>query len=377
MNIVITSISFCEYLIQQANGLAGPGHRVLLVMPDRLVGETVGPDSGRLLAPGVELHAYDLNGRRTAGFYTGLFRRIAAFAPDLLHIHENGEMETLALMLRFRRLPLVVTVHDVTPHPGADSRHKLRRRLIRKGLLHSADVIHLHGAGLRQALASISPRLARRSVVIPHGALSLFREWETGKVEREPLTCLFFGRMEQYRGLDNLVEIGRRLKERLPGIRVIVAGRGSELGRYRTALEEVGIFEIHDRFIPNGEVFRLFRRASLVLLPYHEASQSGVVNMGLPFGVPMVATAVGAIPETIDAGIHGRLVPPGDLEGFTTAVIDLLTDERLRGRMADSCLHLAHELSFASLAGRFVSLYDQAARTRHCSGRGIQCLPQG
>jgi glycosyltransferase involved in cell wall biosynthesis len=204
-----------------------------------------------------------------------------------------------------------------------------------------------------------NPILAAKCMVVPHGTLSLFAQLESGHVVREPLNCLFFGRMEKYRGLDNLVRIGRILKERLSGIRIVVAGTGTELPKYKSELIATGIFEIHDSFIPDREIYRFFKRSSLLLLPYNEASQSGVIMMGLSFGLPVVATKVGAIPEIIVDGQHGRVLPVGDFHGFAEAVHQMLTNEVVRQKMANACIKLGEALSFQNLAGRFESMYAQ------------------
>jgi alpha-maltose-1-phosphate synthase len=223
---------------------------------------------------------------------------------------------------------------------------------------------------LHQQLQMIYPKLAVKAKIIPHGTLSLFRQWQDHPVKREPFTCLFFGRMEKYRGLDNLVKIGGILKETLPGTKIIVAGKGSDLHVHKKAMEQLGIFEVHDSFIPDKDVFRYFRRASLLLLPYHEASQSGVVSMSLPFALPAVATAVGSIPEVIVDGVHGRLVAPGDIAGFASAVCELLSDTGKLERMRSACMELAEKLEFNVLAKDFVSLYEKAVMVGRLSPVG-------
>jgi alpha-maltose-1-phosphate synthase len=360
MRIVINSISFCEYIIQQANALAGLGHAVLLVVPIPLIENTVGTDIGVLLHPSVNYYTYEVVGKWRYGFYRNLFNAVSNFSPDVLHIHDNGEVETLALVLRYWRIPLVLTIHDVTTHPGIDSRIRTRRKLVKRLLKRRAVAIHLHGEALRVKFTAIYPALSGKSIIIPHGALSLFRHWENCHIEREPLTCLFFGRMEKYRGLDNLLLTGRILKDTIPGIRILVAGRGSELDKYKSEMEATGVFEIHDSFIPNKDVHKFFRRASLLLLPYHEASQSGVVLMGLTFGVPIVATAVGSIPEIIVDGLHGRVVPEGDINCIANAIRELLYDEHRLAQMGSACQQLADSLSFERLAVDFNSMYVHA-----------------
>ena len=360
MKIVIAAISFCECVIQQANGLAALGHHVLAVMPSSLVTKTVGADIDGLFHPGVECFASTEERPWKWTYYTDMIRAVSRFSPDILHIHDNGELSTLALLSCFNYKPLVVTIHDVATHPGADSQHKTRRRMIKGLLKRRADVIHLHGVTLCDKFRALNPDLAGKVTVIPHGALTLFNYWENETIEREPRTCLFFGRMEKYRGLDSLLKIGQMLRETVPGIKIIVAGRGSELEKYKEAMTALGIFEVHDSFIPNKDIFRYFRRASLLLLPYHEASQSGVVAMGFPFGLPVVATRVGSIPEAVVDGRHGKIVPPGDTDGFAKAVRELLADGARLKRMSDCCRESAEKQDFNVLSAEFVRLYAKA-----------------
>ena len=362
MRILILSISFCEYVILQANALASLGHEVLVVVPVQLINVTVGSEMENLLSPGVQCFSYDLTKRQKIGLYFELFRKVTVFSPDLLHIHQNGELESIAMILRFWRLPVVLTIHDITTHPGADSQMKIRRRFIKAILVRRAGIIHVHGEMLLDKLLEINPTFACKSFVVPHGTLSLFKHWDKSSPEQEPQTCLFFGRMNKYRGLDNLCKISAALKMKVPAVKIIVAGTGPELTKYKTEMKKQGIFEIHDEFIPNSDIPVFFRRASLLLLPYHEASQSGVVLMGLSFGLPVVATAVGSIPEVIADGVQGCIVDKDDLEGFVDAMVVLLSDPiRLEG-MREACLVLAEKFTFTNLAPEFVLLYQKALK---------------
>ena len=65
--------------------------------------------------------------------------------------------------------------------------------------------------------------------------------------------------MEKYRGLDNLVEVGKILRDKLPKVKFIVAGRGSELAKYKESMKASGIFEIYDAFIPDKEIHKFFQ----------------------------------------------------------------------------------------------------------------------
>ena len=360
MRIFIFAVSFCEYIIQKANALVSKGHEVMVMMPYPLISSTVGSEINILLDQRINTIFY--RGKKRPNRLFDLFRMrffkiIGNFSPDVFHIHENAEIETLLICLRFPQVPLIITIHDVIPHIGADSRISLRGKLIKGYLRHHADTIHVHGETLKNELSKLDYRLAKKGEIIPHGTLSLFTHWDNHTVQREPYTCLFFGRMEKYRGLDNLIKIADVLKKSIPEIKIIVAGRGSELVKYREDLIQSGIFEIHDSFIPDNIIYTFFRRSSLLLLPYHEASQSGVVHMSLAFGLPLVATSVGAIPETVQDGIHGRIVPRDDMKSFAEAIICLLQDRVILQKMEIACHERGRELEFTNIVEQYEKLY--------------------
>lgn len=373
LRIVIMAISFCEYVIQQANSIAWLGHNVMVIMPSKLIDETVGQDVHKILSPSVTHYFYEVskNDRVKPHFYKALFRQISTFSPTLLHVHENSEIETVAVCLKFHKLPLILTTHDVQLHIGEDSKISLRRKIFRKMLRFLADKIHVHSIYLKDKLKQLDKGLFAKCVTIPHGTLSLFKYWESELISREPYTCLFFGRMEKYRGLDNLIIIGEILKRELPKIKIIVAGRGSELAAYKEKMLSIGVFEVHDYFIPDNKIHEFFNRATLLLLPYHEASQSGIIHMGLAFGVPIVATAVGSIPETLINGTHGCLVKKDDNMEFAQAVKRLLLNVEQTDHMRDACTSLGKTLDYTNLASSFETAYfatidKKASRSTFC-----------
>lgn len=362
MRILIHSISFCEYIIQLAAALAKRGNKVLVLIPASLIDSTIGEDIKNLLHPNIRLNAYQAkkNSRLTLTFYLEIFNIISTFQPDIMHIHENGEIESLLIRLRFRKVPLVLSIHDVVSHPGADSDYILRRKIIRKFLRWNAKKLHVHGIKLQEKLFRMNYTLGEKTVIIPHGTLSLFKRWEKNIVIKEPYTCLFFGRMHKYKGLDSLIEIGRTVKERIPQLKIIIAGSGPELTLHKNALTVSGIFEIHDCFVPDNEVCNYFRRASLLLLPYHEASQSGIIHMSLAFGLPAVVNSVGSICETIEDNIEGKLVPCENIQQFAESICLLLGDKGKLDSMSHACYEKGRLLEFDNIAYKFEDMYREA-----------------
>ncbi|PYU09141.1 MAG: hypothetical protein DMG37_24220, partial [Acidobacteria bacterium] len=104
-----------------------------------------------------------------------------------------------------------------------------------------------------------------------------------------------------------------------------------------------------------------FRRATVVVLPYIEASQSGVIPMAYSAGKPVVATTVGGLPEMVENGRTGYLVPPGDSAQLAEGVTKLLLDETLRRRMgANAKRKIEEECSPFVVAQKTIEVYLRA-----------------
>ena len=120
-------------------------------------------------------------------------------------------------------------------------------------------------------------------------------------------------------------------------------------------------FEIHNTFVSDAERSAMFARASLVALPYIEASQSGVVPLAYSFSKPVVATTVGGLPDMIEDGKTGLLVPPRDERALADAVVRLLVDKDLRQQMGRNGRHkMDTEYSLAAVAQQTLAVYRTA-----------------
>ena len=120
-------------------------------------------------------------------------------------------------------------------------------------------------------------------------------------------------------------------------------------------------FEVHEGFVSEAERARLFARASVVALPYVEASGSGVLPLAHAYGKPVVASAVGGLADAVDDGRTGLLVPPGDPEALATAIVRLLHDDALRRRLGAAGRRVVETAwSPHEVAGRTLATYRRA-----------------
>ena len=87
-------------------------------------------------------------------------------------------------------------------------------------------------------------------------------------------------------------------------------------------------FIVLNEYVSDEKRAELFRRASVVVLPYIEASQSFIISIAYRFGKPVVATTVGGLPQMVDDGKTGFLVPPRDVDALADAIVRLMQNDR-------------------------------------------------
>jgi len=164
---------------------------------------------------------------------------------------------------------------------------------------------------------------------------------------------LFFGLLRPYKGLEVLLEAWHGID----GAELWIAGapRGVDLAALRAAAPANVRFVA--RFVGDPEVPALFRRADLVVLPYLEIDQSGVLFTALAFGTPILASAVGGFPEVAAHGA-AELVAPGDPAALHAALRALLADPARREALATAARRAAEEeYGWPAIARRHLALY--------------------
>jgi len=269
--------------------------------------------------------------------------------PDILHFNGASLWYALLLPILTRRYPVIVTIHDVNPHPGSRAwDQEVARRLF----LRYADAVIVHGEWARKQLGASQP-----CYVIPHGDYSFYAGIGGDAVAEED-AVLFFGRIEPYKGLQYLLKAMPLVWAASPSTRLIVAGDGS-LAPYGDLLDDERI-EVVNRFIDDAEVPVLFSRARLVILPYIEGTQTGVIPIAYAFKKPVVVTDVGAIPEVVEEGATGWIVPPRDPGELARGILKSLQNEPLRTTMGAAAYEkMTRELSWGPISDRTIAAYRE------------------
>ncbi len=277
---------------------------------------------------------------------------------DVVHFQWLAVQQLDALLLP-RRHPRLLTAHDVLPREPRSGQLAGQRRLYERM---DAVVVHSeHGAARLRDELGLDPGLVH---VIAHGAFHELAAIPAGaalppelRVPAGPV-ALCFGLLRPYKGVEVLLEAWRAA-EKPAGSELWVVGRPRMDLAALQAAAPAGVRWV-PRFVTGEELAAVFRAAAVVVLPYREIDQSGVLFSALAFGAPLVLSAVGGFPEIAAEGA-AELVSPGDVDELAGALGALLADPGRRAALSAAAAALAApdgRYGWGAIARRTLELYS-------------------
>jgi D-inositol-3-phosphate glycosyltransferase len=281
-------------------------------------------------------------------YYTKLLRYAAHSRPAILHILWNNKVEFFdrtILMLYYKALgkKIALTAHNVN-QARRDGKDSALNRITLKIQYRLCDHIFVHTQKMKDELCQEFGVAEKAVTVIRHPINNAFPDTEltpAGAKRRLALkddekAVLFFGRIRPYKGIEYLLDAFRLLSaDEQANYRLIVAGepkKGSEeyLREVRQSVErnfKEGQVILRIQFIPDEEMEMYLKGADVLVLPYKEIFQSGVLFLAYSFGLPVVATDVGSFREEIVEGSTGFLCKPGDPAELAEALKTYFTSD--------------------------------------------------
>jgi glycosyltransferase involved in cell wall biosynthesis len=359
LKVALLHLCFEDYTIALANGLC---HQVdlTLIQPEKLL------DSCKnVLDPKITVRRFSkprIRDPRNLSAMREMMQIVKEVNPDILHLQETND-PWFDLTLFYNRVPaLVTTIHDIFRHPG-DRERVPGSDYTRRITLSRSQQFIVHGDSLKSALCQRFPKIAPRVNVVPHGELGSLYQQRVGNisVSRAPYTLLFFGRIWPYKGLAYLLKAMPAIVEKIPQVKLIIAGRGENLKQYFPNGCDHERYQIINDFISDRAVVNLFASSTLVVLPYIEASQSGVAALAYGMGTPIVASDIGGLSEVVRHEKDGLLVRPGDVSAIADAIIRLLSDRPFYESIQTAAKQRTQEdLSWSNIALQTLEVYKKA-----------------
>jgi D-inositol-3-phosphate glycosyltransferase len=307
-------------------------------------------------------------------YYAKIMRYAARSKPKILHILWNYKFEYFdrtILMLYFKALgkKIFLTAHNVN-QAKRDLNDSWLNRATLKIQYRLCDHIFVHTQKMKLELCQDFHVTEKAVTVIQYPIDNSFPDTEltpAGAKRRiglrdEEKAILFFGRIRPYKGLEFLLEAFRLLlADKCENYRLVVAGepkKGSEeyLGGIQRLVETnfaSGQVIQKIEFIPDRDVELYFKAADVLVLPYKEIFQSGVLFLSFGYGLPVVATDVGSFREEIVEGRTGFLCKPGDPAELAKALAtyfasDLYKDLTLRRQEIKDYANATHSSYLAA-----------------------------
>ena len=335
VRVAVIAPQFPEYSLEYARSLSNYAEVLACVDARQFLDEYTGRD------PPIE-HIQHFRPTRFAtplDLLTLLFR-VVRYRPAVVHFQESaGPRKSFfsacvaTLMKPFALI--VLTVHDPVAHTGRDQAAARRTAWLHAYIRRSSDLIVVHNAycatQFRQhrRLAAKVPR--QRIVVSEHGVILeppiVFATAHAG------IKLYFFGRMEQYKGVEVALRMAEILHTQNLDFQLRIAGRGPELDRLQSRFEALPEVEVFNGFVPPRQIIDSIQEADCVILPYLNATQSGVLAAAFAGRRCVIASEVGGLADIVEHMRNGILVPPADPQALADAVLMLAADADLRARL--------------------------------------------
>lgn len=242
------------------------------------------------------------------------------------------------------KIKVFCIINDAKFHQGEKYVHL--RSFLQRLEVYLTDHLCTLSEKVRSELLDLYPD--REIVVFPHGLLDYGIE-SKARTAGEPFKFGFLGRIEEYKGVGILLGAFQILKEKLKdGVVLIIAGKG-DLKKYNIDIidKNVGI-KIINRYLEEDEVASILTEFDALVLPYTEASQSGLVPLALGKAIPIVATRVGGLEEQCKVGKFSILIEKNDQRQLAAAMYNLVQDENLYSELSAGAVAAQDNFSWKS-----------------------------
>jgi glycosyltransferase involved in cell wall biosynthesis len=289
-----------------------------------------------------------------------LVRLLRRQRVDVLHSHMFGSNAWGAVLATACRVPVFVAHEHSWAFEGVTLRPFLDRELIAR----AADAVVAVSREDERRMIEVARIPPGKIRVLPNGIVPLppprgdVRAEHGIRPDAEVIGTMAVLRREK--ALEVLFEAARLLVPEFPGLRVLVAGGGPEEGRLRAAVREQGLEGTIALLGLRSDVADVLAALDVAVFSSDREGSPLAVMEAMAAAKPVVATRVGGIPDIVEEGVQGLLVPPRDPRALAEAIARLLRDPQLRAKLGRSGQERQRrDFDMAATVGRVESLYQE------------------
>ena len=305
---------------------------------------------------GVPVTALARRGWWDFGVVSRLAHEVEQFRPDIVHAWLF--LANLVSALAVRREPgrrLILSQrcsYEATAGP-------FLRRVARWSHGRADRLIVNSRAALEEEVAAGHPR--PRLVYIPNGATLLGTAATPPPDAPAGPLVVSVGQLERIKGHHVLLQAWRRIQEHTPHSHLLLVGSGPRRGDLQEQARALALERSVTFAGFRAPIAPLIAAADVFVQPSMTEGMPNAILEAMALARPVVASAVGGIPDLIDDGVTGLLVPPSDAEALATAVTRLLTDRALAARLGEAAARAAERFSFERVVTETEALYRSLA----------------
>ncbi|MCC2973051.1 TIGR03088 family PEP-CTERM/XrtA system glycosyltransferase [Massilia sp. IC2-476] len=325
----------------------------------------------RITRPDVELFALHKPAGLALGTHADLFRLLRRLRPDILHTYNLGTIEYAATAWA---AGVPVRVHaehgrDARDPQGVNPKHNLLRRLVLPFIDRYVPVSH----ELRGWLERVVRIPARKIQLIDNGVdTERFRPGVAGPLEAwqsdpDAFVIGTVGRLQDVKDHATLVEAFVQLRALLPQakLRLVLVGDGPLRGQLEAQVRERALEDSVCFAGARSDVAPVMRSFSLFALSSIAEGTPVTLLEAMASGLPVVATAVGGIPDLVEQGVSGTLAPARDPQALAAAIASYVMDRALAQRHgAAGRARIEQQYSMQAMLAAYVALYDELCQTK-------------
>lgn len=282
---------------------------------------------------------------------------IEEFNPDV--IHSTIVPDTVELLLYKFRHKMVVTMHDPFLHSGKSNLRSIIHRYIAVKLIPKIVLLN----SIQKDIFVKKYKINENKILVNRlGSYTFLKQCFLPKCKRSDKTVnlLFFGHIASYKGLEFLMQAMPIIKRDIPNIKLTIAGGGEIYFDYKP-YKSCDYIKVINRYVSMEELATLLECCSVVVCPYKDATQSGVVMSAFAMNRTVVATNVGGLAEQIRNGVTGVIVRPGDVQELADAIIRICKDQSLICKFESNIeeQNSSYDYSWSFIASKYVDFYTK------------------
>lgn len=230
------------------------------------------------------------------------------------------------IIMYYFRKSIIKIVHDPFPHSG-DLMKGWTKFYYNLGMKIIPRFVVLNRTQYHQ-FCDVYNKKEENVLLSSLGIYDCYNLFNSDGLKPRKNNILFFGRISKYKGVEYLCEAMELVRHKIPDVTLTIVGGEKyyfDIDKYK----KIDGFEFINRYVSAQELSGFLNECTIVVCPYTDSTQSGVVMTAFSHGKPIIASEVGGLAEQIENGESGILVPPRNSEKLSEAIIELLQNHQL------------------------------------------------